>query len=351
MASIHDVAKAAGVSAITVSRVMRNGDHVRPETRERVLRAAGDLGYVPNAVARSLKQARSGLLALVNTDMQSPFFDTVARGAEAAAQAAGMAIVIGNSDDDTALEAKYLRIMAEHRVDGIVLVPTPRTTAADIPTLPARVPLVLLDWRPAGLAADLVCCDTTSGTRALCDHLFALGHRRIAIAGGLPHSPTWRNRVVGYLAAQRAAGIPEAADLVLHGNYRASSGADAIRTLMAARDRPDAVIAASAQVLYGMLEELAVLGLTIPDDVSVSCVDDPALPAFFRPRFTYVEQPGDAMGAAAVEVILARLDSGALTGPPVERVFPANMRVGESCRERPLAVAGGGRAARPVGDG
>ena len=336
MPTIHDVAKAAGVSPITVSRVFRNGHYVRPETRQRVLRAATELNYVPNAVARSLRQARSGLLAFINTDMLNPLFYTMARGAEDAAQAAGMTMVLGNSDDDTELEANHLRIMAEHRVDGIILVPTPYTTAAHIPTLPAKVPLVLLDRRPSDLAASLVCCDTATATRDLCQYLYTLGHERVAIIGGMLEVPTWLNRLTGYRQAQRAAGRMEDEDLVIHGHYRADSGAAATRELMTSPRPPDAIIAASAQVLYGMLDELAAQGKSIPADVSVCCVDDPALPAFFRPRFTYVEQPGYAMGAAAVQIILEGLRAEATAGK--DREFPATLRIGESCGEQVRTV-------------
>src|SRR5262245_42891964 len=304
MATIQDGAMAAGVSPITVSRVFRDGENVRPETRQRVLQAAAALNYVPNAVARSLRQARSGLLAFINTDMMNPLFYAMARGAEDAAQAAGMTIVLGNSDDDSALEAKYVRVMAEHRVDGIILIPTPTTTAAHIPILPPKVPLICLDRRPPDLTASLVCCDTVTATRDLCRHLFALGHERVAIAGGMPEVPTWRNRLIGYRQAQREAGRPEAEDRVIDGNYRADSGAAAVRALMASTEPPDAIIAASAQVLYGVMDELASLEKSVPDDVSVCCVDDPALPDFVRPRFTYVEQPGYEMGSAAVEIVL-----------------------------------------------
>jgi LacI family transcriptional regulator, galactose operon repressor len=335
VASIQDVARAAGVSPITVSRVMRDGRNVRPETRDRVLRAAAELNYVPNAVARSLRQARSGLLALIITDMMNPLFYDMARGAEAAAQAAGMAVVLGNSDDNPALEAKYLRVMAEHRVEGIILVPTPGTTAAHLPTLPRQVPLVLLDRRPPDLAARLVCCDSATATRDLCRHLFALGHERIALVGGMPEVPTWRERIAGYRQALREAGRPEDVEVVLHGDYRAEGGAAAMRTLAALPEPPDAVIAASAQVLYGVLDELAAQGKTVPDDVSVSCLDDPALPSFYRPRFTYVEQPGREMGAAAVGAVLDALRGDEVA--PADQVFPAKLRIGESCREDVLA--------------
>jgi LacI family transcriptional regulator, galactose operon repressor len=331
MATIQDVARAAGVSPITVSRVFRNGDIVRPETRQRVLQAATALNYVPNAVARSLRQARSGLLAFINTDMMNPLFYAMARGAEDAAQAAGMTIVLGNSDDDPALEAKYLRVMAEHRVDGIILIPAPTTTAADVPTLPPTVPLVCLDRRPPDLTASLVCCDTVTATRVLCRHLFALGHERVAIVGGMPEVPTWRNRLIGYRQAQGEVGRGEEEDLALDGNYRADSGAAAVRQLLASPQPPDAIIAASAQVLYGVMDELATQAKSVPHDVSVCCVDDPALPDFVRPTFTYVEQPGYEMGATAVELVLAAFNREPF--PPEDREFQATLRIGQSCRE------------------
>jgi LacI family transcriptional regulator len=332
MATIQDVARAAGVSPITVSRVFGNGNNVRPETRQRVLAAAGELNYIPNAVARSLRQARSGLLAFINTDMTNPLFYAMARGAEDAAQAAGMTLVVGHSNDNAALEAKYLQVMAEHRVDGIILVCTPTTTAAHVPTLPPNVPLVLLDRRPPDFSASLISCDTATATRDLCRHLIALGHERIAIVGGMPEVPTWRNRLVGYRQAQREAGRPESEDLITPGTYYADSGASITRELMASPLPPDVIIAASTLVLYGVLDELAAQGKSIPGDFSVCCVDDPALPAFIRPRFTYVEQPGYAMGAAAVEIVLEAMRSGMTVQP--DREFPASLHVGESCGER-----------------
>ncbi len=331
MATIADVARAAGVSPITVSRVFRNSTSVRPETRQRVLKVATELNYVPNAVARSLRQARSGLLAFVNTDMLNPLFYAMARGAEHAARAAGMTIVLGNSEDDPSLEAKYLTTMAEHRVDGIILVPTPHTVAAQIPLLPQNVPLVLLDRRPPDLAARLISCNTANATRDLCRHLISLGPRRIALIGGMTEVPTWLDRITGYQEAQRETGRGEAEDLIIHGNYRADSGIAAVRELLALPDPPDAIIAASAQVLHGVLEALAAMGKSIPADISVCCVDDPALPAFFRPRFTHVEQPGYEMGIAAVEAIRSELQTG--QAEREDRDFMAELHIGESCGE------------------
>jgi LacI family transcriptional regulator len=333
MATILDVARAAGVSPITVSRVFQQSANVRPETRARVLQAAAELQYVPNAVARSLRQARSGLLAFINTDMMNPLFHQMARGAEVAAQAAGMTVFLGNSDDDPALEARYIQTMAEHRVDGIILISTPNTTAADIPTLPATVPLVHLDRRPADLDNPLVSCNTRIATRDLCRHLIALGHQRIAIVGGMPEVATWRNRLIGYQEAQREVGRPESEDVIVPGDYRGESGAVATRLLLSSPRPPDAIIAASALVLHGVLDELEIEGKAGPQDISVCCVDDPALPSFIRPRFTYVEQPGYDMGAAAVAMLLAAMQGDSIHALSSDRELMASLVIGESCGE------------------
>lgn len=333
MATILDVARAAGVSPITVSRVFQQSSNVRPETRARVLQAASELQYVPNAVARSLRQARSGLLAFINTDMMNPLFHQMARGAEVAAQAAGMTVFLGNSDDDPALEARYIQTMAEHRVDGIILIATPASTAAGIPNLPPTVPLVHLDRRPADLTNPLISCNTRDATRDLCTHLIALGHQRIAIVGGMPEVATWRNRLIGYQEAQREAGRPASEDLILTGDYRSESGAAAARHLLTSPRPPDAIIAASALVLHGVLDEIEIEGKTVPDDISVCCVDDPALPSFVRPRFTYVEQPGYDMGAAAVAMLLAAMRPDADPANLGDRELLANLVIGESCGE------------------
>jgi LacI family transcriptional regulator, galactose operon repressor len=332
MSTIHDVAKAAGVSPMTVSRAFRGASYVRAETRQRVMEAASALNYVPNAVARSLRQARSGLLAFIIPDIKNPLFYDMARGAEDAAHAASMAIVLGNSEDEPGMEARYLQSMAEHRVDGILLVPTATTTAADMPTLPARVDLLLLDRRPPGVDATLVSCDIATATRDLCRHLMALGHRRIALVGGIPEVQTWRDRVAGYEDALQEAGRVIDPDLVTTGNFRAEAGVEGVRQLMRLPEPPDVIIAASTQVLIGVLDELAVQGLTIPGDIAVCCVDDPGLPAFFRPRFTHVAQPGYEMGAEAVRLLMDGIQAG--DGHSTNKVFPASLQIGESCGER-----------------
>jgi LacI family transcriptional regulator len=265
--------------------------------------------------------------------MMNPLFHQMARGAEVAAQAAGMTVFLGNSDDDPALEARYIQTMAEHRVDGIILIATPASTADGIPTLPPTVPLVHLDRRPADLTSPLISCNTRDATCDLVRHLISLGHQRIAIVGGMPEVATWRNRLGGYLQAQREAGRPESEAIIVPGDYRSESGAVATRQLLSSLQPPDAIIAASALVLHGVLDELEIEGKSVPQDISVGCVDDPFLPSFIRPKFTYVEQPGYDMGAAAVAMLLASMGPDAGSANLGDRELMASLVIGESCGE------------------
>jgi LacI family transcriptional regulator len=334
MASIDDVARRAGVSPITVSRVVRGHPHVRDETRRRVLEAVSDLHYVPNAIARGLKQSRSELIALIVTDMVDPFFSVVTHGVEDAVRRAGMVLVLGNSADEFSLEVEYLRIMEEHRVAGIILVPTPRMPGVSLPALPRQTPLVILDRSLPGVDADVVRCDTASGTRALCAHLIDLGRRRIAIVGGADHTLTWQERVGGFQSALLDAGLTVPADFIISGNYKADSGTAAVRALMAGTERPDAIIAANGKVVRGVLDELITLGYRIPEDVAVAAIDDPFPDSTFWPRLTVVEQPGYEMGQVAVELLTSRLSPVSSNAPWREIVFDSVLRPGATCGER-----------------
>ena len=333
MAGIRDVAQRAGVSPITASRVVNNHPNVSEETRRRVLSAIAELDYIPNAVARGLKQARSGMLALIITDITSPFFTDVARGAEDAARASGFSLVYGNSDEDPIIEADYLRIMGERRVDGVVLVPTAGAASVIPRTLPRTVPIVLLDRDVPAIRADVIQCDTRAGAADLCRHLLTLGHRRIAIVGGMPSVETWFDRISGYEMALREVGLEPLADLVIPGDYKAEGGAAATRRLLDPGPLPDAIIAANAQVALGVLSELAHASIRVPEDVALAAIDDPMPQTSFWPRLTVVKQPGYDMGRAAIECLVSRLRGDEQDAPPRKRLFPSTILIGASCGE------------------
>jgi DNA-binding LacI/PurR family transcriptional regulator len=326
MAGLEDVARHAGVSPITVSRVIRNHPSVRPATAERVRQAIDELGYIPNAAARGLKQSRSGLIALVVTNMTSPFFADVARGADDATREAGLTLLLINSNDDPQHESDILRVIGEHRVDGIVLVPSPKAAQSIAGKIPATMPLVLFDWKAPGVEADIVRCDVRTAARDLTTHLIDQGHRRLAFVGGLPGLPPWRDRVAGYRDALDAARIPFDASLIVDGHFRRADGATAVETLLAFPERPTAIIAANAQVSLGVLEAISAYRIPVPQEIEIATMDDPLPTTSFWQRLPCVVQPGYEMGKAAAQLLIARLDDSSPRNEARELIFPAVLR-------------------------
>lgn len=343
MTSMEDVARRAGVAAITVSRTMRNDPRVRPETRERVLRAVEELNYIPNAVARSLKQARSGMIALLITDMTSSFLHDAAKGAADAARRFGWSLLLGNSVDDPELEAAYLRRMGEHRIEGIVMMPTLLAPDSIRLSLPRETPIVLLDRNLPQVHADSVTCDTRTGVAKLTEHLIALGHRRIALVGGSPVTATWAERIAGFKATMEKHQIDSFT--IIDGDYQESGARKGMQRLFAMGPLPDVIIAANSQVAVAILSELTAAGKGVPRNVGLASVDDPFPGSPFWPRVTFVEQPGYEMGKRAVELLAARLLGEDTSPEPKSVVFEAKLRIGESCGEDATSAAVGRQSA------
>lgn len=326
MAGLEEVARQAGVSPITVSRVIRNHPSVRPATAERVRQVIDELGYIPNAAARGLKQSRSGLIALVVTNLTSPFFADVARGADDATREAGLTLLLINSNDEPEHESAILRVIGEHRVDGIVLVPSPKAAESIAGKIPSTMPLVLFDWKAPGVEADIVRCDVRSAARDLTAHLIEQGHRRLAFVGGLPGLPPWGDRVAGYRDALDAAGIPFDDQMIVDGHFRTVDGVSAVETLLALEERPTAIIAANAQVSLGVLEAISAHRISVPEEIEIATMDDPLPITSFWQRLPCVVQPGYEMGKAAVKLLIARLEDNSPNKEARELIFPAVLR-------------------------
>lgn len=330
MANIKDVARLAGVSPITVSRIIHNGPYVRQETRERVVRAIEELNYIPSAVARSLKQARTGMIALLITDMTSSFLHDVAKGAAEAARRHGWSLLLGNSIDDPDIEASYLKRMGEHRIDGIVMMPTAGAGRRIRTNLPDHTPVVLLDRRLSDLPTDSVTCDTRTGVRKLTEHMLKLGHRHIALVGGSPTTATWIERVAGFRAAMDLPGLEQ--PVIIDGDYQEAGARQGAVAILKMQRLPDAIIAGNSQVAIAMLNELAAHAVRVPQDVAMASVDDPFPGSTFWPKMTHVEQPGYEMGCRAVDLLAQRvIDKSTQAAQTI--VFEAVLRIGESCRE------------------
>ena len=259
MSTISDVAQRAGVSAMTVSRVINNSGYVSATTRQRVERAIAELGYVPNALARQLRSKRTKTLALIVSDITNPFFTTIARGVEDVAAPRGFSVMYCNTDESAAKEAQYLRVLIERQVDGVLFVPT-RGTTASFRTLRAhRMPVVVLDRRVTDRRVDSVRCDSEAGAHALTRHLISLGHRRIAVLTGRRTISTSVDRVAGCRRALEETGLELDDALVRYGGYnfgllnQADGYQMAREVLASASPPPTAIFAANNFIAFGAM--------------------------------------------------------------------------------------------------
>ena len=306
MPTIHDVARLAGVAPITVSRVINNSGYISQDTRERVEAAIIELGYVPNIIARSLRSKRTNTLALVLTDITNPFFTVIARGVEDIASDAGFTVIYCNTDESVDEEAKYLQLLLQKQVDGILLVPA-RSTSRSIELIHEQgTPVVILDRRVSNVDVDIVRCDSVEGAYRLIKLLIDQGHRRIAVLSGPLGVSTAEDRVVGYRTAMTEAGV-SVDGLVFYGAYTQASGYEMAQQVLSQSPQPTALFAANNFIAIGALKALRDNGLKIPEDISIVSFDElPPMP-IAEPFLTVAAQPAYEMGCKGTELLLNRL--------------------------------------------
>lgn len=331
MATIQDVAALAGVSVASVSRVVNNSRAVQPATRERVERAARELGYVPNEAARSLKLARSKLLACVIPDVTNPFFPELVRGIEDIAIAEGYGTLLCNTDDDSQKEADYLDLLAQRRVDGLLLIPS--RDEEPPPGLTQLVdqgsPVVVIDRFLDGFDGDSIVVDNRRGGILAAEHLIGLGHARIAIINRLPDTSSARLRQEGYEEALASTGLLDRA-LVELGSYTFDFGRDAARRLLTTDgEAPTAILAGSDVLAIAALQVAHELDLDVPRDVSIVGFDRIAMSQLMSPPLTTVEQPIYEMARLAADLLLERA-KGARTGPGRLRTLQPTLHIGKT---------------------
>jgi LacI family transcriptional regulator, galactose operon repressor len=306
---IKDVARTAGVSVGTVSNVLNRPEVVRDETRLRVEAVMARLGFVRNEPARQLRQGRSRTLAYVFLDAANPFFTDVARGAEAAADEAGLALFMCNSNCDVARENHYLDLLHQQRVLGVLI------TALDyanprLSMLPAQgTPVVLVD-HPADVSrawCSVAVDDKLGGSLAVA-HLLEQGHERIAFAGGPLKLPQISDRLEGSRRALTAAGLPAEDLVVLETDSQTFAAgrlvAQRLIGLPAAR-RPTAVFCANDLLALGALQQFTLAGVAVPDEVAIAGYDDIDFAAAAAVPLSSVRQPRDQLGRAAAELLIA----------------------------------------------
>ncbi|MEW8978821.1 MAG: LacI family DNA-binding transcriptional regulator [Symbiobacterium sp.] len=310
MARIVDVAERAGVSPMTVSRVLNGTGRVSPATRERVLRAIEELNYVPNQIARSLVQGHTNVLGLIIPDITNPFFTTIARGVEDAARKSHYKVLLCNSDEDPKKEREYIETLVASKVDALVMAPVGDSSKGSLDFLQSnQVPVVLVDRRVEGVDdVDLVTSDSVAGTRALVEHLLGLGHRRIALVAGPQTISTARDRRRSFLETVAAAGVEHDPSLEVEVPYTKEGGMMASRTILELPERPTAVFCSNNAQAVGLVLGFRQAGVRIPDEIAVCCFDDVELASMLDPFLTVTQQPAYTFGTIAVQLLLERME-------------------------------------------
>src|SRR5215831_11119102 len=311
MPGIKDVAKRAGVSITTASRVLNNVEYpVAAATRRRVEAAARELHYSPSALARALVTRRSGMVGVLVGDMVDPYFFEIARGVEDAARDAGYLVVVCNTDREPATERRYVATLSDYRVDALIFAGGDVVAPGEQRKLKQQLALasrrgtlaVACAGEHAGLPA--IDIDHRAAARDMTEYLLSLGHRRIGFIGGRRNLSTAVQREAGFRAAMTSAG--HAPDLIVESDFTYAGGLAAARRLIA-EHAPTAIFAANDQMALATLNAARAAGLRVPDNVTVVGFGDTGAAEHAAPTLSTVSMPRHGLGVAAMTALLAAL--------------------------------------------
>lgn len=331
MANIKDVAREAGVSVATVSRVFNGGTRVSEGTASRVREVAARLDYVPDAAARSLITGRTHALGVVLPELHGEFFTEVIRGVDRAAREHGFHLLVSGSNADAASFEAALRSM-RGRVDGLILMTPDLPTSIAAERFRDHVPVVLLN--PATLAGrcDSITFDNAGGASLMTRHLLSLGHTRVATVTGPLDNVDANERLSGYRHAMHEAGLAHLA-LELQGDFTEVGGHHAALELLGQTQRPTAVFVANDHMAVSLMAALRERGVSVPGDVAVGGFDDIAMARYLTPALSTVHVDLGTLGRRAVARLLERRRGEGPKQGRVERLSAA-LVIRESCGSR-----------------
>jgi LacI family transcriptional regulator len=315
--TIKDIARKANVSYATVSRALNNKRGVRESTRHRIVQLAAEMSYTPNALARGLVKKQTLTLGLIIPDITNPFYPKVARGIEDGATEEGFSIFLCNTNWEVEREVNYLRLLAEKRVDGIILAPIDDEIEAVEHRLTGTIPVVYVSNAPHGTQHSFVVIDNVLGGFLATEHLIRAGHRRIGFVGSTEDSLTIEERLEGYRRALKKYGLPVEKKFIQMGEFKQESGYRIIRRLIAEGDYPRAIFAENDLLALGILQGAKASGLSVPENVAIVGFDDIPFASFPEVQLTTISQPTYEMGRKAAEVLLGQI--GASSREPSNR--------------------------------
>ena len=334
-ATIREVARRAGVSTATVSRVLAGIGNPRPDTTTAVLAAAKALDYRPSGVARSLRMRRTRTLGLIVTDIQNPFFPEVVQAADQAARSLGYSILLGSAAYDEERAMHYLDLMVDRRVDGMIIATSQLSDRSWRLLLGSPVPVVVVNAEPVALPVTVITSDSAAGSRLAVQHLVSLGHRKIAYIRGSAAFTADVPRFDGFRAACREAGLAEADTPAFRGDGQFEGGERAAAELLGQRGDITAIACYNDVTAIGVLRTLRAVGRRVPADISVIGCDDIAAASWVVPALTTVVQQKTEMGQRAIDLLAQALDRPEEARQPEVIRLPMFLKVRESTGPAP----------------
>lgn len=330
--TIVDVAAKAGVSFGTVSRVINNDVHVRPATRERVLQAMEQLGFVANRQARSLAGGKTGAVGLLVPDLGTGYIGEIIRGIDAELTLQELDLILYTTHRTASKEANYVANLAQGMVDGLLLV-LPRNPADYVGTLTQRnFPFVLIDHQGTGKECPAVGATNWQGAFDATEHLLKLGHRRIGFITGSMDLGCAQDRLAGYRAALRTHHVPFTDELIYEGTFFQPDGFTGALALLDVPDPPTAIFASNDVMAMGAMDAIRQRSLRVPDDIAVLGFDDIPQAELVRPALTTIQQPLEKMGRVATQMLLDLLEA---PESKIQRIeLPTKLIIRDSCCPR-----------------
>ena len=305
MITIKDIAHKVGVSYATVSRALNGRPDVNEETRSRITEVAREMGYQPNAIARSLVKKKSHIIALIVPDVSNPFFADITMAVNAAAENAGYTTMVCNTGWDPIKEQEKIRIMVEQRVDGIILKPTGFIRPGVLEAL--NIPIVLF-WHAMPDQLSYIEVDHRAGSLMAVRHLIQRGFKRIAYLGGQETSPANQIRLLAYQQALQEADRPVDSKLISFGSFSHADGYQRLNELLKLPDPPDAVFCGNDIIAMGALQSAHDHNLIVPAEFGIIGFDDISYASLPLIDLSSISQPRDKLGEQAFEILLQEIE-------------------------------------------
>lgn len=339
--TLKDVAQAARVSVSTASRALTGTGLTSERTQQRLTRIARQLGYRPNPIARGLKTGRSRLVALLVHNLTNASFQIMAEVVQARLKALGYQMLLCIGGDDAEQECDTLTTLVDHRIDGLIVVPTGKN-GAQLKALSKDVPIVCLVRRDDATDLETVLADDPQGAYLGTRHLIELGHKRIGLIVGRQDTTSGRERLSGYVRALREAGIAKDDTLIHAGHFVPETGASCARKLLDLPRPPSAIFVANHEATLGVLRVTAERNIAIPGDLSLLCYEDMPWFEWHRPAISVVDNGARDLANLAVDRLLHRMDAkGSDNGGVREYRVGARLIKRDSCRQIDAPTSGG----------